>query len=271
VTWNPERDKAEELSRFEERAKGRIPGTSGRQFDRDDYGAASFSRELRAPYLAYEEAVRRLVRPGGRVLELGSGMGRHTKVLIDTGASVTASDISPEALAVIERTLGPAARGRLETRVADIEALPFADASFDAVACAGSLCYGDPVTVDSEIRRVLKPGGSLVLVDTLNHNPIYRLNRWIHFLRGDRTRSTLVRMSTVSRIESIARHFQDARVLYFGAISWAMPIVSRITGAERAGRFSDAVDRLVGARRSAFKFVLVANELRKTDPSPLSG
>jgi ubiquinone/menaquinone biosynthesis C-methylase UbiE len=198
------------------------------------------------------------VRPGQKVLELGAGSGRHTRILVETGALVTASDISPQALIAAERRLGSLAGGRLETRVADIEALPFADASFDTVTCAGSLSYGDPATVDAGVRRVLKPGGSVVFVDTLNHNPIYRLNRWIHFLRGARTRSTLLRMPTVARIQSIAGHFASAEVRYFGSLSWAMPVVARVAGAERAARLSDAVDSMIGARRSAFKFVLVA-------------
>jgi SAM-dependent methyltransferase len=257
VTWNPQGDKAEELSRYEHRAQEARAG-SRIAADPRNYGAASFEVELRAPYTFYESAVRRIVRPTDRVLELGSGMGRHTRVLIDTGARVTASDISPQALAILESTLGPLAGGQLETRVADIESLPFEDSTFDVVTCAGSLSYGDPAMVDASVRRVLKPGGSLIFVDTLNHNPIFRLNRWIHYLRGDRTRSVLVRTPTESRIQSIAGAFESAEVRYFGSVSWSMPVVSRVAGPERAARFSDAVDRLVGAKRSAFKFVLVA-------------
>ena len=37
----------------------------------------------------------------------------------------------------------------------------------------------------NEIYRVLKQGGILIIVDSLNHNPVYKFNRWIHYLYGN--------------------------------------------------------------------------------------
>ena len=140
-----------------------------------------------------------------------------------------------------------------------MECLPFEDNSFDVVASAGSLSYGNPDLVDAEIRRVLRPGGMFLCVDSLNHNPIYRFNRWVHYLKGDRTKSTMLHMPTMERIQSIARGFKNADVRYFGAVSYFMPILARIIGQSQAAGVSDAVDRLVNVRRAAFKFVLAAN------------
>ena len=228
---------------------GQLPGPEGPEF---------FAPPYRAPYRFYNESIRRIVRPTHEVLELGAGSGIHTRVLLETGARVTALDLSEAALDLLDARLGAAAGPRLVRRVGDIESLPFADASFDVVVCAGSLSYGDPAAVDAGVLRVLRPGGSLVYVDTLNHNPVYRFNRWLHYLFGDRTRSTLVRMPTVQRIESIASHFEAAEIRFFGGLSWAMPVVARIVGAGRAASLSDAVDHLLRVKHSAFKFVLVA-------------
>ena len=253
MTFDPGADKATELSRYDARAKEQLQHPK----DVEPEGSASFSPPYRTPYLFYEETIRRLVRPDTEVLELGAGTGVHTRVLVETGARVTALDISPAALDVLSRRIGPA-EGRLRTRVGDIEAPPVADSSFDFVVCAGSLSYGDSARVDAGIRRVLRPGGSLVCVDSLNHNPVYRLNRLTHYLRGHRTRSTLMRMPTLDRIQSLAGHFQSAEVRFFGGFSWAMPLVERVVGPARAASFSDALDRLFHVRRFAFKFVLVA-------------
>ena len=130
------------------------------------------------------------------------------------------------------------------------------------MTCAGSLSYGDPTLVDAGVRRVLKPGGAFICVDSLNHNPIYRRNRWVHFLRGERTRSTLLRMPTEARIDSIAGHFSAGTVRYFGAISWAMPLMARVMGETRAVAAADAWDERFHTTRSAFKFVLVATGRR---------
>ncbi len=263
MTGDPQADKIADVSRYDARARDLLASHhEGQGGERSETGAASIKAIFRAPYLVYEQCVRKVIRPEHEVLELGAGIGIHTKVLLETGATVTATDLSPSALTVLQRNLGLLGGGRLRTRVADLEALPFEDASFDIVACAGSLSYGDPKVVDAEVRRVLKPGGALVCVDSLNHNPIYRLNRWMQYLRGARTRSTLVRMPTIARLQSIAGHFESADVRYFGAVLWAMPVVARITGQERAASLSDACDRLLRTKRLAFKFVLVAQGRR---------
>lgn len=253
-------DKSEDLRRYEDGARLALESAAARQ--PHDLGAAAVAPEFRAPYIFYEKRIGEIVSPAHHVLELGSGSGLHTAVLLRTGARVTATDISPNALALLQRNLAELKPERLVTRVADIEALPFPSGTFDVVACAGSLSYGDPRLVDEEARRVLRPGGTFVCVDSLNDNPVYRLNRWLRYIRGERTRSTLIRMPDLRRIEEIGRHFTSTEVRYFGALAWAMPLLTRVLGSGRASRASDAFDEFVQVRRSAFKFVLVAQGCR---------
>ena len=141
-----------------------------------------------------------------------------------------------------------------------MECLPFQDGQFDMVASAGSLSYGDNDLVMQEIYRVLKPGGCFVCVDSLNHNPIYRLNRWIHYLRGNRTKGTLVRMPTNSLFERYRKRFCEVDVHFFGGFSWLLPIMILVVGRRRAARLLDQLDDLFSVKNSAFKFVLVARK-----------
>jgi SAM-dependent methyltransferase len=253
-------DKAAELRRYEEAA--RLALESGESMEPHELGASAVAPELRAPYVYYEQRIAELVSRDHDVLELGAGSGMHTAPLVRTGARVTTTDISPSALALLQRRMSALGAERLVTRVADMEALPFESSSFDVVACAGSLSYGEPELVDAEVRRVLRPGGTLICVDSLNNNPVYRLNRWLHYKRGERTMSTLVRMPDSARIQAIGRHFESVEVHYFGGLAWTMPLLKKIVGSSRAGRFSDAADKLMNVKRSAFKFVLVAKGRR---------
>ena len=253
-------DKSEELRRYEDAARVVLESTVSAKPQL--FGAEAVAPELRAPYAFYEQRIQAIVSSGSRVVELGAGSGLQTAVLLRTGASVTATDISPASLALLQRRLGALAPDRLTTRIADIEALPFEEESFDVVACAGALSYGDPDLVDAEVRRVLRPGGAFICVDSLNDSPVYRLNRWLRYRRGERTMSTLVRMPGSRRLESIARHFASVEVRYFGALTWAMPLLTRVLGTARATSASDAFDNLIRVRRSAFKFVLVAEGRR---------
>ena len=52
--------------------------------------------------------------------------------------------------------------------------------------------------------------------------------------------------------------FLGSECLFFGAASWLMGPLARVIGETRAAAWSDTIDRMIGVRRSAFKFVLYA-------------
>lgn len=233
----------------------------GKPFVEVSLGSHTMAPYLRTPYIFYEQKIAELIKPAFRVLELGAGTGLHTRALLKTGARVVASDISPNSLVLLKQRF-EAVPGNLETWVADMESLPFETSSFDVVVSAGSLSYGDPQLVDIEIKRVLRPGGSLICVDSLNHNPVYRINRWLHHLRGNRSKSTLKNIPDLTRINALSSGFSSVSVDYFGAFSFLMPFLACFAGDKLAKVASDRIDKLVGVKRSAFKFVLIAQGLR---------
>ena len=99
---------------------------------------------------------------GRRVLDAGCAAGHHSEWLADHGALVTAVDLSPRMVALTDGRLA----GRGETRVHDLrEPLDFLpDDSIDVVVCSLTIHYLDDLgTTLREFRRVLAPGGSLVL------------------------------------------------------------------------------------------------------------
>ena len=95
--------------------------------------------------------------PGQRVLDVGCGPGWHGERIAErTGAHVVAVDQSPR---MVELAGG---RG-LEAVVADVQALPFDDGSFDCVVAAWMLYHvADLDRGVAELARVLRPGGLLV-------------------------------------------------------------------------------------------------------------
>jgi len=112
---------------------------------------------------------------GKRVLEIGVGAGTDFINWVRRGAHATGVDLTRAAI--------EAARERLELEglnaellVADAERLPFDDAAFDIVYSYGVLHHSpDTARALSEVHRVLKPGGTALIM-------IYHLVGWVPFM-----------------------------------------------------------------------------------------
>jgi len=131
--------------------QGRLWGMRARDF-------ALYLEQLCLPlHSASLDAAR--VTPGTRLLDAGCGAGLLALLAALRGAEVSGLDASGALLAI--------ARERLPTsdlREGDLETLPFADASFDAVTAVNSLFYAaDMSTAMQELVRVARPGGRIVV------------------------------------------------------------------------------------------------------------
>ena len=96
----------------------------------------------------------------GRALDAGCGSGFQTAILEELGYETHGIDLSPRLVALAKSRVPGAA-----IALGDVQALPYGDATFDAVTCCGStLSFVDaPGRALVEIGRVLRPGGRLLL------------------------------------------------------------------------------------------------------------
>lgn len=93
------------------------------------------------------------------VLDLGAGTGKLTRMLVPSGARITAV----EPIASMRETLGDAVPG-VDVVAGTAEAIPAAGGTFDAVVCAQAFHWFDGELALSEIHRVLRPHGRLALL-----------------------------------------------------------------------------------------------------------
>jgi ubiquinone/menaquinone biosynthesis C-methylase UbiE len=113
-------------------------------------------------------------RAHGRVLEVAIGTGRNLPHY-PADAIVTGIELSPAMLAIARRRAAGLGR-EVDFLEGDAEHLPCGDASFDTVVCALSLCtIPSPATAIAEMKRVLVPGGRLLLLDHVASSwpPVY--------------------------------------------------------------------------------------------------
>lgn len=122
---------------------------------------------------------------GRRVLDLGAGTGKLTRLLVPTGADL----VAVEPVAEMREAFAQAVPG-VEVLDGSGEALPMAAGSVDVVVVAQAFHWFEPQRALAEIARVLRPGGGLALL--WNHRDervpwvaeLTRIIHWDTFERG---------------------------------------------------------------------------------------
>lgn len=120
---------------------------------------------------AARERVRRCLAPTASVLDVGTGAGHLSFMLAPLAARVVALDPSPGMLGTVRQSAAARGLAQIETCEGSADALPFADASFDLVCTRYSAHHWlDVPAAMAELRRVVRPGGFVLLIDLLGED-----------------------------------------------------------------------------------------------------
>jgi ubiquinone/menaquinone biosynthesis C-methylase UbiE len=123
----------------------------------------------------------------GDTLEIAIGTGRNL-AFYPSGVRLTGIDLSPAMLEIARqrsRALGRA----VDLQIGDAQSLAFPEGRFHTVVCTLSLCcVADDRKAVAQMKRVLRPGGQLILLDHVRSNvrPVHAIQRliepiWIRF------------------------------------------------------------------------------------------
>jgi ubiquinone/menaquinone biosynthesis C-methylase UbiE len=133
---------------------------------RATWNAGDFGQIARFYVNEAEDFIKRLdLRPGMTVLDVACGTGNLAIPAARTGATVTGVDIAPNS---VEQARENARREGLNVQFdeGDAEALPYGDASFDAVVTMfGAMFAPRPELVAAELKRVCRPGGLIAMAN----------------------------------------------------------------------------------------------------------
>jgi 2-polyprenyl-6-hydroxyphenyl methylase/3-demethylubiquinone-9 3-methyltransferase len=113
---------------------------------------------------------------GKTVFDMGCGSGETIIPLVHRGAQVNGIDISPELIALAQRRL-KAADLSANVRVGSAYETGMPDGSVDVVFCIELIHHLDIATVRDEMKRILRPGGYLVLKEPIRFSKGYDLLR----------------------------------------------------------------------------------------------
>lgn len=141
---------------------------------------------------------------GYRLLDVGCGTGTPLLSFARDSAAelLVGADFTPAMVARTAEKIRRLACDRCHVVAADAERLPFADATFDVITCCNSFHhYPHQPVAAREFRRVLRPGGMLILIDGFRDNVIgwlifdvgvYFVERDVHHASWRRTRELLL-------------------------------------------------------------------------------
>ncbi len=161
-------------------------------------------------------------RARGRTLEIAVGTGIHLP-LYGVDVTLTGLDLSPAMLALAKARAGELGR-EADLIVGDAQKLPFDDESFDTVVTALALCsIPDPDVAIREMKRVLVPGGRLLLLDHIRSTwpPVvvaqWLLERITTLVAGEhftRRQLSLVKEAGLEIVETVRRKAGTIEQIY---------------------------------------------------------
>jgi SAM-dependent methyltransferase len=156
------------------------------------------------------------------VLDVGCGAGVEVVRFARAGARITGVDIAESAITLARQNLQHAhLQARLE--VADGEALPFADGSFDLVYAHGVVQYsGDDRRLVAECRRVLRPGG-LAIFQVYNRHSWLQLLSMVMRVPLEHEDAPVVRRYTIGEFRALFGDFRSVDI-----VLERFPIASRL-------------------------------------------
>ncbi|MFN2525129.1 MAG: class I SAM-dependent methyltransferase [Actinomycetota bacterium] len=164
-----------------------------RNVSRNEAKRRAYAREAQTYDQDMDFWERKLFGPEHRQWACARAAGDTLEVAIGTGLNLphyppdvrlTGVDLTPEMLTVAQGRARSIGRD-IDLMEADAQALPFGDASFDTVVCTYAMCSVlDEVQAIAEMKRVLRPGGRLILVDHVRSTvkPLYWLQRIYEFV-----------------------------------------------------------------------------------------
>jgi SAM-dependent methyltransferase len=167
-----------------------------------------------------------------RVLEVGCGAGTDLIRFARHGAKVTGIDIAPSSIALAAKNFA-LERRRANLAVADGEALPFAERSFDLVYAHGVVQYTtDDRALVRECRRVLRPGGMAVF-------QVYNRISWLNALSRvtnvdlEHVDAPMLKKYSIREFRDLLHDFRSVRI-----VPERFPVKTRLHGGVKGALYN---------------------------------
>lgn len=205
---------------------------------------------------------------GKKILDYGCGNGVHSFWLADFGGEITGVDLSEKSLEVARiKASREKSVSRVKFLAMDCEKLEFEDNTFDIIFDGGSFSSLDLAKALPELKRVLKPEGFIIGIETFGHNPITNFKRQINKIVGKRTGWAASHIFSLKDLSLAKKFFNSIDVYYFHPVSWiAIPFL-KINASKYLLKFLEKADKfflkISFFKKYSFKVVFVFSKPKK--------
>jgi SAM-dependent methyltransferase len=206
---------------------------------------------------------------GKRLLEYGCGTGSDSLFWVESGATVTGIDISPEAITKArEHAIREGAT--VDYHVMDAEELQFEESSFDVVVGTGILHHLDSQASYSELSRILGKHGHAVFIEPLGHNALINLYRkYTPSMRTEDEHPLLMKDIQLARY-----YFDNVEASFFNLFTLLAVPFRNMVGFDLLVNMLNGIDEIVFfmfpfIKRYAWMVVLHLSKPNKSSHNPL--
>jgi len=202
---------------------------------------------------------------GKKVLDYGCGTGFNLEWLSLGAKEVVGIDLSEKSIKMAQKLVLEKNISNAKLLLMDCEELEFPENSFDFIFDGGTLSSLDLDRTLPELKRVLKPEGFVIGIETFGHNPITNLKRKINKIRKTRTEWAEAHIIKEKDLEKIKKCFGEIETHYFHLLSWAAFPFMRFPGGIYFLRFLEKMDNLLVfivpfLKKYSFKVVFISGQ-----------
>jgi ubiquinone/menaquinone biosynthesis C-methylase UbiE len=134
-----------------------------------------FDEIYHGPYIKYHDIINKKISKKSSVLDLCVGDGIHSIILAKASKDYTAIEPTKSGLEILKSKLDNESITNYKLVNSKIEKF-YTKSTYDFISIINSTSYFDITELTRIFRNNLKKGGTLIIIDSLRTNPIYRIN-----------------------------------------------------------------------------------------------